>query len=335
MWRNSDVVDFVRWLHGHNADLLPGRRAGVFGLDLYSLRASMEAVVTYLARVDSAAAARARRSYACFDMVGDPAEYGLEVRLGLQPSCRDDVTRELLALRRAAEAYARRDGTVAEDEYFYAEQNARVAKDAEEYYRTMLDSRVSSWNLRDTHMMETLDRLRAHLRATGRGARVVVWAHNSHVGDAKATDMSRRAEVNLGSLARERYGNDCVLIGATTYEGTVSAASDWGGPVERKIVRPALPGSVEALFHATGRDRFVLALNDATALAALEGPMLERAIGVIYRPDTERQSHYFYADVASQFDAVVHIDRTHAVEPLDRTPMWDTGEVPETYPSGV
>jgi erythromycin esterase-like protein len=225
---------------------------------------------------------------------------------------------------------------VAEDEFFYAEQNARLVKNAEEYYRTMFGDQVSSWNLRDCHMVETLDALVAHLSRHGQPARVVVWAHNSHLGDARATELGQRGELNVGQLVRERYGAEAVLVGFSTYQGTVTAATDWDGPAERKRVRPGLPESYEALFHQVDQPAFALTLpSDSATTAALRQPRLERAIGVIYRPETERQSHYFYARLAEQFDAILHFDETHAVEPLERTAPWETGEVPETYPSAV
>ena len=335
MWRNADVLDFVGWLRDHNDGLDARRRVGFYGLDLYSLRASIEAVIKYLSRVDPEAAERARRHYACFDVAGDPTDYGYAVALGLQHPCRDAVVAELLALRSRAAKYVHLDGAFAEDEYFYAEQNARVAKDAEEYYRTMLDRRVSSWNLRDRHMFDTLQQLTVHLARNRRAPKLVVWAHNSHVGNAAATDMSRRGEFNIGELVRRHYGLRTRLIGFTSATGTVSAASDWGAPVERKTVRPPIEGSYEQLFQRVGIPRFDLVLADPIVRDICAGPLLERAIGVIYRPETERQSHYFSADLSAQFDAVIHIDHTRAVEPLDRTLLWEAGEVPETFPSGV
>lgn len=335
MWRNADVLDFVGWLREYN-DVHPHRkRVGFYGLDLYSLQTSIDEVIRYLDRVDPAAAARARSHYGCFSEIADPAEYGHGVALGLTQSCRDDVVQTLLELRRRAETYLHLDGVVAADEYFYAEQNARVAKDAEEYYRTMLDRRVSSWNLRDRHMFETLEELALHLGRHRESKKIVVWAHNSHVGNAAATEMSQRGEFNIGELARHHYRSDAVLIGFTTHSGTVSAASDWGEPVERKTVRPALAGSYERLFHDTGVPFFSLMLDEPAVRAACGGPLLERAIGVIYRPETERQSHYFHSLLAKQFDIAIHIDRTRAVEPLERTAGWERGDVPETYPVGL
>ncbi|HYV03429.1 MAG TPA: erythromycin esterase family protein, partial [Blastocatellia bacterium] len=229
-----------------------------------------------------------------------------------------------------------RDGRVAADDFFYAEQNARLVKNAEEYYRTMFRGRVSSWNLRDQHMAETLRALLVHFEQQGRPSKAVLWAHNSHLGDARATDMGSAGEFNVGQLVRQRYADDAVLIGFSTYSGTVTAASSWGGPAERKIVRPALPESYESLFHDVGARRFLLNLRKPSAAkTALRRERLERAIGVIYLPETERFSHYFHARLSDQFDAVLHFDETRAVEPLERTSEWETGEVPETFPSGM
>jgi erythromycin esterase-like protein len=255
--------------------------------------------------------------------------------MGLSDSCRREVLQQLIDLQRAGDTYLRRDGIAAEDELFYAEQNARLVVEAECYYRSMFEGAAASWNLRDRHMAETLDQLLAHLDRHGGDSRIVVWAHNSHIGDARRTEMSRRGELNLGQFVRERHGADA-LIGFTTYAGTVSAASDWDGPVERKRVRPALPHSYEELFHAVALGDFMLNLRSVgPAPAALHGPLLERAIGVIYRPETERQSHYLHANLAEQFDAVLHFDHTRAVEPLEPTAGWVRGEPPETYPTAL
>jgi len=338
MWRNTDVVEFVEWLRAHNGARPPSASGvGFYGLDLYSLRASMEAVLRYLEKVDPDAAKRARARYACFDHVGgDTQAYGYLAVSGLARSCEDEVVSQLVELQGRAADYVRRDGRLAEDELFYAEQNARLVKDAEAYYRAVFLAEVPSWNLRDRHMVETLDALVAHLERRDDRAKIVVWAHNSHLGEARATEMRQRGELNVGQLVRERYGRDAVLVGFTTHHGTVTAASDWGGPAERKRVRPALPGSYEAMFHATEVARFLLACRDDDKVSeGLRDPGLERAIGVIYRPDTERGSHYFYARLPDQFDAVLHFDETRAVEPLERTAEWDAGELPETFPFAV
>jgi erythromycin esterase-like protein len=198
----------------------------------------------------------------------------------------------------------------------------------------MFRGRVESWNLRDTHMAETLAALVAHVERQGERAKVAIWAHNSHLGNARATERSKQGQLNLGQLIRERYGEEAVLIGLSTYTGTVTTASDWGTPAERKRVRPALPGSYEALFHAVSIPRFLLILQDGSTLAdELRQPRLERAIGVIYRPETERVSHYFHARLADQFDTVLHFDEARAVEPLERTAQWEQGELPDTFSS--
>jgi erythromycin esterase-like protein len=338
MWRNTVVVEFVEWLKAHNEALPPGaEEVGFYGLDLYSLHASMKAVLRYLEKVDPEAAKRARERYSCFDHVGEDTQaYGLMTRLNLSKSCEEEVVSQLVELQRRASEYVRRDGRLAEDEQFYAEQNARLVKNAEAYYRSMFLEEVSSWNLRDRHMAETLDALVTHLGRKGQRAKVAIWEHNSHLGDARATDMGQRGELNVGQLAREKYGSEAVLVGFTTHHGTVTAASDWGEPAERKRVRPALAGSYEALFHATERARFLLVLNESdTTAEQLRVPRLERAIGVIYRPETERQSHYFRARLADQFDAILHFDETRAVKPLEITSEWEAGEVPETFPFAV
>ena len=338
MWRNTVVAEFIEWLRSYN-DALPegAEKVGFYGLDLYSLHASMKAVLRYLEKVDPEAAKRARERYSCFDHVGEDTQaYGLLTRLNLSKSCEEEVVSQLLELQRRAADYVRRDGRLPEDELFYAEQNARLVKNAEAYYRSVFLEEVSSWNLRDRHMAETLDALVGHLGRKGNRAKIAVWEHNSHLGDARATEMGQRGELNVGQLTREKSGSEAVLVGFATDHGTVTAASDWGKSAERKRVRPALAGSYEALFHAAGRDRFLLVFNDSETLAEqLRADRLERAIGVIYRPETERQSHYFHARLADQFDAVLHFDETRAIRPLETTEEWEAGELPETFPFAV
>jgi erythromycin esterase-like protein len=335
MWRNTDVVEFVAWLRDHNATRATGQHVGFYGLDLYSLHRSIESVLTYLKKVDPGAAERARTRYGCFETFGeDPQAYGYMTSLGISRDCEDEVTGQLIELQRRALEYASRDGRIAADEYFFAEQNARLVANAETYYRAMFAGRAESWNVRDRHMMETLDALLLYIGQTNRASRAVVWAHNSHLGDARATDMAAGGELNLGQLVRERFGRDAWLIGFTTHSGTVTAAHDWDDPAGRRRVRPSLPGSYERLFHETGITQFLLILRDGPAASALNEQRLERAIGVIYRPDTERMSHYFRARLAEQFDAVMHIDATSALHPLE---LWasDETDVPETYPTGI
>jgi erythromycin esterase-like protein len=335
MWRNTVVVDFVHWLRAWNAGRPPGRRCGFYGLDLYSLDASMAAVLAYLDKAHPELASQVRARYDCFQPFGgDSQSYGFMTGLGATPSCEQGVVETLLELQRRRPP-APRDGDA--EAAFDAEQNAALVRDAERYYRTMYLSDVSSWNERDGHMARTLAAVERHLSGADHAARIVVWAHNSHLGDARATEMGQaRGELNLGQLVRERLGEESFLVGFTTHDGSVTAASDWDAEAEFKRVNPSRGDSIEGVLHATGLGRFLLPLRDEPRLAAaLAHPLLERAIGVIYRPDTERQSHYFHAQVARQFDALVHVDRTRALEPLDQGASRHTAEAPETYPAGL
>ncbi len=350
MWRNADALGLVEWLRTYNAGhgRADGRAVGFYGLDLYSLHASIDEVLRYLEDVDPDAARRARARYACFEHYGeDPQEYGYLASAG--ETCEDAVVQQLVELRRRAPDLVERDaadeGPAADDtlldDFFSAEMNAHLVLDAERYYRAMFRGRNASWNLRDTHMADTLDALLAHLRGRGRAGKVVVWAHNSHLGDARATEMGAGGELNLGQLVRERHGHDALLVGFTTHDGTVTAAHDWGDEPETMRVTPSLERSVERALHDTGHARCVVPLAGSAAAdaarSALDDPLLERAIGVIYRPRTERQSHYFLARVGRQFDCVYHFDRTRAVEPLDREADGDAlgDEPPETYPTAL
>lgn len=342
MWRNTVVRDFVGWLRWHNGRrAADGRRqTGFYGLDLYSLHRSMQEVIAYLDDVDPKAADRARARYACFDhSLGDDGQaYGYAAAFGAGPTCERQAVEQLVELQRDAAKYLAGDGRLAEDELFYAQQNATTVRNAEAYYRSMFRGRVTSWNMRDKHMAQTLGALVAHLDAHGgpEPARIVVWAHNSHVGDARATEVAADGQLTIGQLAREHYGENCRLIGFSTHRGSVTAASDWGGIAERKVVRPALAGSIEELLHETGRSSFIVPMHDGSPAArALDVVRLGRAIGVIYRPETERQSHYFHVRPSDQFDAMIHIDETRALEPLEPTSVWIAGQNPETYPSGL
>jgi erythromycin esterase-like protein len=335
MWRNADVLDFIGWLRDFNDHARePNRKVGFYGVDLYSLFTSIEKVIDYLDKVDPEAAGRARYRYSCFENYGEDSQaYGYAATFGMSPSCEDAVVAQLADFQRRAGDYASRDGRIPPDEAFFAEQNARLVKNAERYYRSMFAGRVSSWNLRDEHMAETIEALAAHIRRHGRDPKVVVWAHNSHLGDARFTEMGQQGELNVGQLMRHAHGDDAFLIGFTTYTGTVTAASEWDAPAERKRVRPGMRGSYELLFHQVRGGNFLMPLRGNSAAAALEEPRLERAIGVIYMPQSERVSHYFHASLPRQFDVVLHFDETRAVEPLERFEIAHTGEAPETYPS--
>jgi erythromycin esterase-like protein len=343
MWRNEVVRDFVAWLSDYNDDHRE-TRVGFYGLDLYSLFGSIQWLLGYLERVDPEAAKRARQRYGCFEHFGEDSHaYGYATGASIADPCEDEAVRQLVELRSPALAHAARDGVTAADEFFSAEQNARLVKNAEQYYRSMYRGRASSWNMRDRHMAETLEAVAAHLQRSGTTPRVVVWAHNSHLGDARFTDMRRRGELNLGQLARERYGEDDVrLIGFSTNIGTVTAAHDWDEPGRQMRVRPALPESYERVFAdvsaARAVPRFLLTLRrEDPARRALASARLQRAIGVIYRPETERLSHYYDVELPRQFDAMIHIDETEALRGLEPGEHWERGvdEVPETFPSGV
>jgi erythromycin esterase-like protein len=334
MWRNTEVRDFVEWLRDHNRTRGEHEQVGFYGIDLYSLFTSMQAVLAYLDNTDPEAAARARARYACFDHAREDSQaYGYGASFGLSASCEDEAVQQLREMNRVA---ARIQPTLGleRDEAFFAQQNARLVRNAEEYYRTMFRGRISSWNLRDSHMVETLQALDKHLGERGAPPRIAVWAHNSHLGDASATEMGDMGEWNVGQLVRDRYGPQAVLVGFGTHHGWVTAATDWDDPPHRKRVRDGLPGSWEDLLHQAGTERFLLTLRGNEPLRQLAAPpRLQRAIGVIYRPETERQSHYFETRLPDQFDALIHIDATHALEPLDRGRVWVTDEPPETFPS--
>jgi protein-L-isoaspartate(D-aspartate) O-methyltransferase len=329
MWRNTEVRDFVSWLRKHNGAVERGKRVAFHGLDLYSLYDSIRSVLNYLDEVDPESAKVARERYGCLTpWQRDPATYGHAALTGSYPTCESDVVRTLADLLTKRRAYAEYDG----ERFLDAEQNARLVANAERYYRIMYYGSRASWNLRDSHMFETLKNL---VRFHGTDSKAVVWAHNSHVGNAGATEMAARGEHNIGQLCRKEFGDQAYLIGFGTHSGTVAATSDWGGPMEVKTVRPSLPNSYEQLCHATGLARFMLGLRGRGDLCGPKGlgkERLERAIGVIYRPETEMASHYFLANLPQQFDEYIWLDNTHAVTPLDTA---EVKGLPDTYPFGV
>jgi len=327
MWRNAEVLAFADWMRGHNEVLPAHARASFHGLDVYSLSESIHAVLAYLDRVDPQAAADARRRYGCLmPWQDEPAHYGRAVVHGHRDSCEDAVVAQLGSLLDRRLAYLREDG----EEWFDAYQNARIVRAAERYYRAMYKSSIESWNLRDRHMFDTLQALMAH---KGDGAKAVVWAHNSHVGNAAATAMGWQGEFNIGELCRTAYGDEAVAIGFGTDTGTVAAASDWGADMQIKTVRPARTDSYEHAFRQTGIARSLTDWRHKPELAdLLREPKLERAIGVIYRPETERTSHYFEAVLSEQFDAYAWFEQTKAVTPLGHERPHGA---PETWPFGL
>lgn len=343
MWRNLDVKAFIEWLYAYNLSCrIDGndltRTIGFYGLDLYSMSTSIHAVIDYLEKVDPRAAKQARVRYSCLDHFMDqPQAYAYATEYGLAESCEREIVSQLVDLRKRAFEYLQQDGLVARDEFFCAEQNAKLVKNAEQYYCSMYRAASSSWNIRDKHMFETLQDLSAHLSdELQREARIVVWAHNSHIGNAAATEMNSRGDINIGQLVREQYHDDALLVGFSTCRGFVTAASDWDAPIERKQIREPIAGSYEDVFHHVNYKQFMLDLRDANkATDLLMEPRLQRAIGVIYRPETERQSHYFYSCLPEQFDFLLHYDVTDSVKPIETTPHLHRGELDETFPTGL
>ena len=328
MWRNNEVRSFVDWLRAHNAGVTPEKRVAFHGLDLYSLYASIRFVLEYLDEVDPEAAKIARERYGCLTpWQADPATYGHAALNGTYPVCEQHVVRALKDLMAKQQAYAIHDG----ERFLDAVQNAKLVANAERYYRIMYYGSRASWNLRDSHMFQTLQTLLAH---HGPDSKAIVWAHNSHVGDAAATEMSARGEFNIGHLARKAFGERCYAIGFGTDHGTVAAASDWDGPMQIKNVRPALKNSYERVCHEAGVPRFMLGLRERKSAAArgLMEPRLERAIGVIYRPESELASHYFEATLPRQFDEYIWFDESKAVTPFKTEELEG---LPDTYPFGL
>ncbi len=329
MWANMQVLEFVKWLRDYNKRYSsPDKAIGFFGLDLYSLYSSINSVVSYLEEVDPELAAIARKRYGCLTpWEADPATYGASALSGRHKGCEQEVVEMLNSLMHKRLDYAQKDGR----RFLDAVSNARLVKNAEQYYRIMYEGSTESWNFRDQHMFETLKNL---LDFHGPGSRAIVWEHNSHIGDAAATEMGARGEINVGHLCRTHFGDDAYLIGFGTHHGTVAAASDWGAPMEIKTVRPSHPDSYERLCHDSGLNAFMLPLGDQKqrVVKELMHPRLERAIGVIYRPETEVASHYFNAALPLQFNEYIWFDETRAVDALG--PEAGIG-MPETFPFGL
>jgi erythromycin esterase-like protein len=329
MWRNAEVLEFADWLRRYNEGKSAERQASFHGLDVYSLSESMHAVISYLGRVDSQASERARYRYGCLSpWQEDPAKYGQAVAHGGLDPCEIGVVQQLQEMLTKRLDWIEKDG----EAWFDATLNARIVRAAERYYRSIYQGANESWNLRDRHMFDTLQAIIAH---RGFGTKSVVWAHNSHVGNAAATAMGWRGQFNIGELARLAYGDGAVLVGFGTDTGTVAAASDWGADMEIKTVRPARADSYEHVFRRTGVARSLTdwrGPNRTEVREMLRVPRLERAIGVVYRPESELSSHYFEAVLSEQFDCWVWFEQTSAVTPLGHE---KPGGAPETYPFGL
>ncbi|HEX2081572.1 MAG TPA: erythromycin esterase family protein [Longimicrobium sp.] len=328
MWANQEVAELAEWLRRHNAALPQESRVGFYGLDVYSLWDSMDVVTRYLEKVDPEAAARARRAYGCFDPYEeDVQDYAMATAL-VPTSCEEEVVRTLTELRSKGPDY-HEEGREA---YFNAEQNALVARNAERYYRAMIRGGAQSWNVRDTHMIETLERLLQH---HGPQAKAIVWEHNTHVGDARATDMARVGMVNVGSLARERWGGEVVIAGFSSHRGSVIAGSEWGAPMQKMRVPEAREGSWEHLFHEAGAEDRLLLMDEIDDVPAALDARGHRAIGVVYHPEREARGNYVPSVLPFRYDAMLYIDRSHALRPLKMPQTMPEHEPPETFPSGM
>ena len=339
MWRNIEVFEFINWLKIFNekADDRSGM-IGFYGMDLYSLFTSMDVVIGYLKKVDPVLAEKAKKRFSCFDHYNKDSQlYGYLASYSERlHGCEKEVVEQMTEFLKMKE-YIQALASAKKDEFFSAMQNTRLIKNAELYYRTMFSGKVSSWNLRDQHMVETIAEIDQYLsRSLGNPAKIIVWAHNSHLGDARATQQSLSGELNVGQLMRQKYASEVYSLGFTTYEGYVTAAPEWGASAERKSINPGLEGSYEKLFHQLGFERFLYVFKDNPKLReVLPSRRLERAIGVVYLPESERHSHYFYANMANQFDAVIHIDITEALKPLEKYASSPKEDAPETFPSGL
>jgi erythromycin esterase len=333
MWRNADVLEFTGWLRDYNDAMRTPRKVGFYGLDLYSMHASMEAVLSYLRVVDPEAALRAQRRYACFEHFGEsPQTYGYATTAGLAPSCENEVVAQLVELQKSAAAYATRDGRQAADDLFFAEQNARIVLNAERYYRAMFGNHATSWNLRDRHMADTLDRLMRHY---GPDAKAIVWEHNTHIGDARHTDMADDGMVNVGQLVREQHAaQGVVLVGFGSHRGGVIAGQEWEAEMERMPVPPAREGSWEDVLHRAAPADSLLILDEARGNRELHEERGHRAIGVVYRPEYEAYGNYVPTVLPRRYDAFLYFDRTRALRPLHLR-VEEGEEVPETYPTGM
>jgi erythromycin esterase-like protein len=331
-WRNHDVVHFLEWLREHNTTRPPHARVGFYGLDALGMYSALDQLFLFLRRREPRAIEAARRRYATFDIFGEPPEGGLTPTLGLSSAAANDALAQLVELRRRVMPH--HDETQSGADHSLAlEQNTRALATAETYYRELLAASTTAWNVRDQHLLLTLEALVGHAVRMAGAARVVVWAHNVHAGDARATHLGRRGMVSFGQRARERFGSRVCTIGFTTHGGVIAAAPVWNGGTDQIALRPSLRDSYERLFHDTGRPFFAIDLRRPQA-AALRPARLERAVGAVYYPESERWRHYFDASLVDQFDIVIHCDETLAVVPLDKWSHRDL-DLPETWPAEV
>lgn len=343
LWRNNEIINFIEWLRIYNTTYRKPEKdndapVNTYGIDIYGMKATLNALLNYLNQVDSVAAKRARRRFKCLENFINPlTSEGPLPEFDLNDSCAHDAAMQLFELRRKADEYIKKEYPDAENAYFHAKQNANILCHAEEYYRSIMHGDPDSWNIRNRHMFETLEDLAHHLGTRlGRPPRIAVWAHNAHIGNARATEMNKRGELNVGQLIEDKYKDKSLLIGITGSCGTVLAADNWDEPGRVKKMNRPLPGSYEELFYGLKNRGFVLDLRDNNAaVAGLVVPRLQRSIGVIYKPETERYSHYLEVCLPEQFNFLLHFDETTAIKPLDTQTRKHYAEYGETYPSGL
>jgi len=337
MWRNTQMYKFIKYLRHYNDQFSSNtEKIGFYGLDLYCINESAQAVINYLQQYHQEAAEKTIQRYSCFENAKfNPQLYGYLTDKNLTQACTREVTKQFLEMQHLIYQTSR-SSLEDNDKLFYILQNARIVKNAEKYYRALLEPYHITWNIRDQHMADTLQNIIAHIENTrSQPAKVIVWAHNSHIGDSRATEMFERNQLNLGQLVRERFNTTPFLLGFSTAVGSVTAASEWDGPASYKKIQAPLTGSYEYLFHQLKEKNFLLNLNEDNKLThLLKVSQLQRAIGVIYHPHTERMSHYYFSHLAYQFNALLHLDITKALIPLDKKRALVSGDIPDTYPVG-
>jgi erythromycin esterase-like protein len=329
MWANWEIVALAEWLRKYNLAVPEEKRIGFYGLDVYSLWESMDAVMQYLQRMDGSAVEAARKAYRCFEPFGeDVQEYARATASFVPETCEQEAAAMLAALRRELPDWSRDGG----EAHFVAEQNALIVKNAETYYRTMVRGGPESWNVRDRHMVETLDRL---MEFHDSDAKAIVWEHNTHIGDARATDMALSGMVNVGQLVRQAHrADDVAVVGFGSHRGQVIAGRQWGAPMERMRVPEAQPGSWEAVLHGASQNDKLMLMDDCAGSPVSRFQLGHRAIGVVYEPAFESWGNYVPSVLPERYDAFLYIDESRALHPLHIKPRPDA-EPPETYPWNV
>jgi erythromycin esterase-like protein len=323
IWRNTAMAEFAAWLHEHNTGRAPARQVGLYGLDAYGFHGAMRTALASLGESAPAAAAALRAAGADCDQAGEEESVTwTSTTAGAKAA--PELVRQLSERFVSLDTHDRCEAPGQVEQTFYDERVPELAAGASDYFAALFGERFAGWRARNRHMADTLEALQGYLPRIGLPPKIVVWGRNVDLGDLRATDLRARGIVSLGQLVRERHGGEARLIGSTTYTGTVAAASEWGGAAEVKRLEPALPGSLEDLFHRARLSRFFLPLSTgADVRTVLTDRRLQRAIGLVYRPEQERWNHFFRGAPAEQFDAILHVDESHAVEPLEQLAEWE------------